>query len=149
MRTHCKLAALCVGFALTAGAAHAEQLITAAEASLPGVPDTGMTTRGITRGPAVEQVSPAPDAKNLTSPMALNIKFEARNNATIDKDSVKVTYIRANNVDITARVKPFVTADGIDMKKAEVPPGTHLIRVDVKDSQGRASMALIKLSVDK
>jgi len=127
----------------------AQQLITEAEASLPASADAGMTLRGITRGPSVEQVSPAPDAKSVKSPVALVIKFGARNNATIDKDSVKLTYIKSQNVDLTPRVKAFVTDDGIDMKKAEVAPGNHVLRVDVKDSQGRASTAMIKLSVEK
>jgi hypothetical protein len=128
--------------------ARAEQLITEAEAAMPASADTGMTLRGITRGPSVEVVSPAANAK-IKSPLALVVKFNARNNATIDKDSVKVTYIKAKTVDLTSRVKAFVKDDGIDMEKAEVPPGNHTIRVDVKDSQGRASTAMIKLSVVK
>jgi hypothetical protein len=128
--------------------AHAEQLITEAEAAMPASSDAGMTLRGITRGPSVEVVSPASDAK-VKSPVALVVKFGARNNATIDKDSVKVTYIKEKTVDLTSRVKAFLTDDGIDMKKADVPPGNHTIRVDVKDSQGRASTTMIKLSVEK
>jgi hypothetical protein len=30
-----------------------------------------------------------------------------------------------------------------------VPPGTHLIRLEVKDSQGRTGTALIKLVVER
>ena len=107
-----------------------------------------MTMRGITRGPAIEQVSP-PEAKSVTSPLPLKINFLARNNASIDKDSVKVTYIKTPAVDLTPRVKPSLTPEGIDMKQAEIPPGTHVIRIDVKDSQGRATTAMIKLSVEK
>ena len=129
-------------------AVHAEQLISEAEAAMPASSDAGMTLRGITRGPSVEVVSPAPNA-HLKSPLALVVKFNARNNATIDKDSVKITYIKAKAVDLTPRVKAFVTDDGIDMEKAEVPPGNHTLRVDVKDSQGRASTTMIKMSVEK
>lgn len=141
---------LFVSFALAGivSSARAEQLITEAEAAMPASSDAGMTLRGITRGPSVEVVSPASDAK-LKSPLALVVKFNARNNATIDKDSVKVTYIKAKSIDLTSRVKAFLTDDGIDMEKAEVPPGDHTIRVDVKDSQGRASTAMIKVSVGK
>src|SRR5690349_15431459 len=84
--------------------ADAEQLITEAEAAMPASSDAGMTLRGITRGPSVEVVSPASDAK-VKSPVALVVKFGARNNATIDKDSVKVTYIKEKTVDLTSRVK--------------------------------------------
>jgi hypothetical protein len=136
-----------LGSLSTPGVAYAELLITAAEAALPVPPDSGLTLRGITRGPAIEQVEPQPDAQNLASPLSLKVKFTARNNAEIDKDSVKVTYVRTPSVDLTARLKTHLTTDGIVMDKAEVPSGTHVLRVDLKDSQGRASTALIKLSV--
>jgi hypothetical protein len=129
------------------GAAAADQLITEAEAALPTSPDSALNIRGITRGPAIEQVAPAPEAKNLKSPLPLKIKFTARNNASIDKDSVKITYLKVPSVDLTARLKAHLTSDGIDMSQAEVPPGTHIIRLDVKDTQGRASTAIIELSV--
>lgn len=127
---------------------HADPLITEEEAAMPTSPDVGLTTRGITRGPSIEQVSPAPDAK-IKSPIALVVKIGARNDATIDKDSVKLTYIRGKNVDVTSRIKPFITADGIEMKKADVPAGNHVLRLDVKDSQGRSTTTMIKLSVEK
>lgn len=133
---------------MAAGPVCAEPLITEAEASLPAAADSAMTLRGITRGPTVEQVSPAPEGKSK-SPVSLVIKFGARNNATIDKDSVKLTYIKAQGVDLTSRVKPFVTDDGINMKTADVPAGSHVLRLDVKDSQGRSTTTMIKLSVEK
>ena len=79
------VAGTAVGIAcLMAGTADAEQLITAAEAALPTPPELGLTLRGITRGPAIEQVEPSPDAKEVASPMSLKVGFTARNNATID-----------------------------------------------------------------
>src|SRR6187431_2884577 len=70
------------------------ELITAAEAALPNSPDAGMTLRGISRGPAIEQVSPAPGAKRVTSPVSFIVKLNARNNEKIDKDTVKVIYLK-------------------------------------------------------
>jgi hypothetical protein len=40
--------------------ARAEVLITEAEARLPASPVVPMQTRGLTRGPGIEQVSPSP-----------------------------------------------------------------------------------------
>jgi hypothetical protein len=130
-----------------APAAAADVLITPAEAALPAIPDSGMSLRGITRGPGIEQVSPDPAAKTLSAPLPLKIKFLARNNETIDKDSIKVTYLKSPAVDLTARLKPFLTDDGIEMKDADMPAGTHLLRVDLKDSRGRASTAVLKLTI--
>jgi hypothetical protein len=122
-------------------------LITEAEASLPSPGDAMMATRGLTRGPAVEQVAPDPDSKGVKSPLPLNIRFVGRNNVAIDPASVKLVYLRSPSVDLTERIKAHVTPDGIEMSDVEVPPGTHVLRLDVRDAQGRASTATIKLTV--
>ena len=94
--------------------AHAAQvLITEEEAKLP--PPNGAVAadrRGITRGPKVELVD---DSEPVHSPMHLQLKFESYGGAKIDPNSVKVTYMRTPNVDLTGRVKPFVQPTGIDM----------------------------------
>ena len=124
-----------------------EVLITKAEAARPAPPDLGMLgTRGLTRGPAVEQVSPDP-RKGAKSPFPLEIKFIAHNDTTVDPASVKVTYLRSPSVDLTSRLKGHITANGIDLSDAEVPPGTHMLRIDIRDSQGRTGTRIIKLSV--
>jgi hypothetical protein len=37
--------------------------------------------------------------------------------------------------------------NGIAMAQAEIPPGTHVLRIDVKDVEGRATSATITFSV--
>ena len=128
----------------TTGAA--DMLITEAESKLPASTDVGMTTRGLSRGPGVEQISPNPD-QGVPSPVPLKVKFIARNNVAIDPASVTVTYLKSKNVDLTDRIKKHLTADGIDMAKAEIPPGTHHLRINLKDSQGRTSTATLKVIV--
>jgi hypothetical protein len=139
------------GALLLAGAlvqtGNAQVLISESEAMLPPASDAGMATRGITRGPGIDLVSPGKGAQNLSSPVALKIRFMARNNVAIDPASVKLTYLRKPSVDLTSRVKPFLSKDGIDMAKAEVPPGRHLIRIDVKDTEGRSGSSTITLTV--
>ena len=123
----------------------ATQLITEDEAKLP--PPKGAVAaerRGILRGPKVEVVSP----NNVShSPLRLKLKFESFGGAKINIDSVKVIYLRTPNVDLTARVKPFIQADGIDMPDTELPPGEYMVRVDVKDSDGRPGSASFTLRV--
>ena len=125
-------------------------LITEAEAGLPSPADLSMVTRGLTRGPVVEQVTPDPDSTApVKSPLPLKIKFQTRNNVPIDKDSVKLTYVRTPGVDLTSRIKAHIGDDGIEMKAAEVPPGKHVIRIELKDQQGRSTTGTIKLMVTK
>jgi hypothetical protein len=124
--------------------AQATQLITAEEAKSPP-PKGAVATdrRGITRGPKVDVVTGA----EVKSPMRLLLKFEPYGGARIDPDSVKVTYLRTPNVDLTPRVKSFVQATGIDMPDAELPAGEHMVRVDIKDSDGRAGTTIFVLKV--
>jgi hypothetical protein len=130
---------------LISGAAQAAQLITAEEAKLP--PPRGAVAadrRGILRGPKVEVVSPS---RETHSPLRLQLKFESFGGATINPESVKVIYLRTPNVDLTPRVKPFIHADGIDMPEAELPPGEYVVRVDVRDSDGRPGTVSFTLTV--
>jgi hypothetical protein len=119
-------------------------LITAEEAKLPA-PTQFASSRAITRGPRIE-ASDLDEAK-LHSPLHFRLKFRAFGGSSIDLDSLSVTYLRGSNVDLTQRVKPFARQTGIDIPDAEVPPGEHAIRVDLKDSEGRAATVNFLLAV--
>jgi hypothetical protein len=123
-------------------------LITAAEAQQPVPPTADLTFRaGVSRGPTIELLSPKPSDKSVPSPVHLQLKFEGRGGAQIDVESLKLTYIRNPVVDLTARVKGFAKPDGVDLPEAEIPPGTHIIRADVKDKEGRSGSLIFKLNV--
>ena len=148
MRKWAMLAALLASavtplFSAPASAAHV--LITQDEANLP--PPKGaiaVDRRGVTRGPKIILVG---DIEPMHSPVHLQLKFESFGGAKIDEDSVKVTYLRTPNVDLTPRIKAFVQVTGIDVPDAELPVGDHMVRVDVKDSDGRSGSASFVLQV--
>ncbi len=108
--------------------ARAAPLITAEEAALPpqkgAVPNSG---RGITRGPKIQV--PEAEAGVQTSPMRFQVKFQTFGGSSIDLDALKVTYT------------------GIDMPDALLPPGDHLLRIDIKDSDGRVSSISFLLKI--
>jgi hypothetical protein len=138
-------ALIAAGLLFSGAARAATQLITEEEAKLPP-PKGAVATdrRGILRGPKVEFVSPS---ASVSSPVHLVLKFESFGGARIDPDSVKVMFLRTPNVDLTARVKPFVQADGINIQDAELPPGEYMVRVDIKDSDGRPGTSIFTLKV--
>jgi hypothetical protein len=136
----------CSTLLLVGAHANAEVLITANEAAQPPSSDVAMSVRGITRGPSVDQVSPSPTIA-VHSPMELKIKFTAHNGTTIDPAAVKVIYDKQMPIDLTDRLRKYMSSDGIDMPDAEVPSGTHLLRVELKDSLGRKSVSEVKLLV--
>ena len=120
-------------------------LISEGEAKLP--PPKGAVAadrRGITRGPKIEFVAAG---EQNHSPLHLQLRFESFGGAKIDPDSLKVTYLRTPNVDLTDRVRSFARATGLDMPDAELPPGDHMIRVDIKDSDGRIGSVSFVLKV--
>ena len=48
-------------------------------------------------------------------------------------------------VDITSRLKPYITATGIEIPNAIVPPGTYALQVTVSDAGGRQSVANVEI----
>lgn len=133
---------------LLSGPAAAVTLIKDEEARLPAAAG-GLVTRGITRGPGVKMLSPDPAAGPVKSPFNLKVSFEPRGGARIDPASVSVTYLKATSVDLLPRVKAGLSAGGIELAGAEVPPGEHQIRVTVQDSEGRQSSTVLQLNVVK
>ena len=114
-------------------------LITQDEAKLP--PPKGAVAadrRGITRGPKIKFLD---ETEPVHSPMHLQVMFESFGGAKIDLDSIKVTYLKTPNVDLTPRIKPFVQSAGIDMPDVGLPAGEHMVRIDIKDSDGRPGSA--------
>lgn len=142
--SHILLAALLVASAQMVIAA---PLISAKEAALP--PAAGaLATRGISRGPAIKLASPEADTP-VAAPFDFKVNFEPRGDSKIDPSSVKVVYMKSPFVDLTPRLKSAISASGIDFVKAEVPPGTHTIRVTVKDTEGRETNSVLNLVVNK
>jgi hypothetical protein len=127
------------------GSAYAAALITPEEAALPpmkgAVPNSN---RGITRGPKIT-VSEESSAK--PAPIHFQVRFQPLGGSTIDLEGLKVIYLKQPNVDLTPRVKPFAQPGGIDMPDALLPPGDHLVRIDVKDSEGRVSTTSFLLKI--
>jgi hypothetical protein len=138
---------ICIASAMSvpASAYAGTVLITDEEAKLP--PPRGAVAadrRGITRGPKIEVIG---EGEPNHSPLHLQLRFESFGGAKIDISSVKVTYLRTPAVDLTDRIRSFVQATGIDMPDAQLPPGDHMIRVDIKDSDGRMGSTSFVLKV--
>lgn len=138
------VAVLCIAGPVAAEASDLV-LITAEEAKLP--PQKGavpVSSRGVTRGPKVELVS---QTGAIRSPVRLQLKFQTFGGAKVDLGSVQATYLRTPNVDLTPRLKPYVNSSGIDVPAAELPPGDHIVRVDLKDSDGRTATTSFVLKI--
>lgn len=140
---------LCTAFLATViampASAFAAALITPEEAALPPMKGAvANSNRGITRGP---KITLSDESSAKPSPIHFQVKFQPLGGSTIDLEGLKVIYLKQPNVDLTPRVKPFAQQTGIDMRDALLPPGDHLVRIDVKDSEGRVSTTSFVLKI--
>jgi hypothetical protein len=85
----------------------------------------------------------------IQSPFEFKVKFEPHGGTQINLDTLTVVYKRIPAIDLTARIKPYVRPDGIDMPSAEVPAGEHRIMITVRDSAGHEGQADIHFGVEK
>lgn len=138
---------IAVAIAVISSTVFSAPLITPKEAELPDIPPT-LSTRGISRGPAIKLNSPEANAP-VVSPFEFKVSFDARGDSKIDPNSVKVIYLKSPFVDLTPRLINAISSKGIDFSKAEVPPGTHIIRITVKDTEGRETNSVMNLVVAK
>jgi hypothetical protein len=147
--SYCKLrlgVAALIGALLMSPAA-AATLITEHEAELP--PDNSVLRSGIERGPDIIAVYPQPNTGMIQSPFDFKVKFQPHGGTQINLDTLRVVYKRIPAIDLTGRLKGFIHPDGIDMPKAEVPPGDHRIMIFVKDSAGHEGQADVRFDVEK
>jgi hypothetical protein len=131
------------------GNAAALELITAQEAALPdpvGL-NLNLDVRGVTRGPKVVVISPAPGAGTVKSPLNLVLQFQSHGGTTIDQQFVKLIYLKIPAVNLTPRLGDLIKADGIEVHGAEVPAGIHYLKVEVMDSAGRLGSTTFALMV--
>lgn len=125
-------------------------LIKPEEAALPpavferGGP-TELSTPLPETGPDIEIVSPLADTPNA-SPLEIMIRFNPRN-APIDLSTLKVTLVKWINIDLTDRIREFVTPEGIHVGNAELPSGEHLVRFSLADQNGDITVKQVKLIV--
>lgn len=142
---NCRLVALLFIFGLSLSTASAQSgvtLISDEEAKLPPPKIVPHDTRGITRGPKIEVVTPAGEFK---SPGPIKLSFQTYGGVNIDVNSVRVAYLRASDVDVTERLNPFVSGSGINLPAATVPAGKHVLRFEIKDVNGRAASKIVTL----
>ena len=129
-----------------ARAAEPVQLITREEAGLPAADAAGSAVRNLTRGPGIDTQGTLGSGV-AGKPLRLAVKFLPTNGVPIDPDSVRVIYRRQPALDVTTRVKAFITAQGIEAPAVLVPPGKHVIEIQAVDKEGRIGRTQLTLNV--
>jgi hypothetical protein len=136
----------------SAGEANSAWLITPDEAALAEAPAgtaSVPTLRGRAAvnngGPIVEMVTP-PDEKPVHSPATVFIRF-APNRAPIDLATLKVTLVKIIKIDITKRLAPYTTVEGIHITDGRIPSGHFRLRLSIADVKGNVTTGEGELNI--
>ncbi len=119
--------------------AYAFQLITAEDASRK--PGPILDPRGNIPGPTIDVKSPMGQAE-LHSPVTFEVTFKSFAGSKIDVGLIRIIYVKDPPIDLTKRVKDRLGPKGFEpsgfkFEDGEVVPGTHTIRIEVGDTDGR------------
>jgi hypothetical protein len=99
-------------------------------------------------GPKIKVVEPAADAE-FKAPIRLVINFIPREGTLVDLKSFKLEYLKFISIDITGRVAGYVGLGGVNVEKADFPPGDHKLRITLKDNQGGISQQVYSVKIAK
>jgi hypothetical protein len=92
-------------------------------------------TRGIfDKGPSIDLLMPS-ETMPLSVPVQIWIQFKSVR-APVDIETLRVTMGILASFNITDRVRPYATSDGIRIPNARMPSGKYHLRVRIGDTNG-------------
>lgn len=149
---------LCVLLAATVGrgptaAAQEFWLVTREEAAMPPAPEEQVAPRGLFEagreepdtGPLIDVLKPL-IGKVQSAPLEILVRFEPRT-APVDLSSLKVTLMKFIPIDLTDRVRPYASLEGIRIPDARLPSGEHTVRISVADNAGGVSRKQMTVAI--
>jgi hypothetical protein len=97
--------------------------------------------------PVIDVITPKLDGP-ISSPTPILLKFTPKAPAIVKSESFKA-YYGSFQIDITARLLGVaqVTTQGINLKEAALPKGSHKITLNVQDSEGRLGSKIIEFEI--
>lgn len=122
------------------------ELLSAEEAALPMAKTFGFVAPERSDGPLIVVENPSQDDTKFAG-TSLRIKFVPRLGEKVDLTTLRLEYLKENPVDLTQRIKPYVTPQGISVDKVRVPEGFHRFRVRIADYHGKLSEKEFVVSV--
>ncbi len=98
------------------------------------------------RGPAILVVAPVQTAV-VSTPCDLDIRFELPGLTAVDLSTLRVTVLKLWEIDITERVRPYASPEGISMTQVDLPKGEHTFRIAIADEDGRRTAQTLSVTV--
>ncbi len=133
------------GCAGTAPRGNSVVLVTEEEAALPDAPPE--VERQPCTKPYIEISSPQ-DKKAYRAPLPIEVLFTPSTGHRIEVSKTRVRLLKGFvPIDLTQRVKEFLTAEGVSMPRADLPRGTHRVKITVEDTSGASCSKMVEFTV--
>jgi hypothetical protein len=144
------LIALCLA-ALAAGAEGPPPLLLLTQNELDALPSDTPVVWGTQKtspdGPQIIIDSPTDNA-TYEGPFPIKIEFRpGPKGHDVDIASLKLEYKKAWGIDITDRVKPYITGTVIDVAESELPRGRHTVEILIADVDENLSSRIFTVTV--
>jgi len=147
-----RLLLMLVLLGLEAGSSAAPiELLTAQEAAQPELPMIKDPTNGklsaagdktpVPGGPAILFDMPVPGTP-VATPFPVKVRFVPTGDAKVLTDTLKIEVLKLIPISLISKVKPYLTAEGINVPEAKIPAGRYNVRVAISDDKGREGVAL-------
>jgi hypothetical protein len=91
--------------------------------------------RKLNDGPDIEIVTPQMN-NEYKSPVRIIVLFVPQEGREVDLSKLRVECLKFFTINLTDRVRPYTTTEGIKIDKAKLPEGEHKIRVTIGDKEG-------------
>src|SRR3972149_2323479 len=123
------------------------ELITAEEAAAPDLnpAEWHLEVSRTDEGPEIQVLSPHMGA-SVKKPVSIDVRF-IKGEKEIDLSTIKLEYLKFLTIDLTPRVKDYLTKDGVKVPNVNLPSGTHTIRLSVGDIAGAVTKQVFTFEV--
>lgn len=156
-----------VVFSAEMGTAEAQPffLVTPDEANLPDAPaepsieprepsgpfggfgrTPGKEQQAVELGPRILVVKPS-EVQAVPAPLDIEVRFQAQDDAAVDLATLEVKYVKLVSIDITDRVRPYASLEGIRVERVSFPKGKHTIRISIADTRGVLTSRVLTVTI--
>ncbi|MGH2668335.1 MAG: hypothetical protein ACRDH5_04300 [bacterium] len=152
------LAVLVSATAIGSAGAQTLFLVTPEEARLPDAPielpaEPGATlgpsrkgTEALEVGPRILVIKPT-EGLAVTGPLDIEVQFQPQDDAAVDLATLEVKYVKLVSIDITDRVRPYASPEGIRVERVSFPRGKHTIRISIADTRGALTSRILSVTI--
>lgn len=135
----------------SASAGHGKTLLLISQGELDALPSDTPVAWGTTPtspdGPKIEIASPTHNG-TYEGPFPIKVAFlPGPKGYEVDLESLKLEYKKAWGIDITDRVREFITGTKIDVEESELPTGRHTVEIQIADVAENLSRQIFTVTI--